>query len=130
MIYGKQIVIYYWRKLIKLLVFAKFTLANTGQDNIIRDIEVGSLDFVEYVQELSALYDDVIPLDIIKNLKLYRTGYEVNGVPFNIEEINFAELGEEFVSALIEMRAYETIKYLIAQKAVKEGMSTDLYGLV
>lgn len=130
MIYGKEVILYDWREVLKLLVFAKFTLTDIGQDNIIKDIEVVSFDFVEYVRDLSALYDDAIPLDIIEGLKLYRTGFEVNGVIFNIEEINFSELGKEFVTALIETRGGDNIKYLIAQKAVKEGMSTELYGLV
>lgn len=104
MIYGKQLIFTSWREVLKLLVFAKFTLTNVDQANIIRDMQIGSANFVDYVRELSVLYDGDIPLDIIKDLKVYRPGYEVNGVPFNLEEINFSELGDDFVRALIETR--------------------------
>ena len=124
MIYGKELVLYDWRELMKLLEFAKFTQTNIpGQDNIIKGVVISSKDFVPYIQALSAFYDNEIPIEIIASIDIPWNVSYING-------INFSDLGEEFTKALIETRKSGDIKYLIAQKAVSEGMSTDLYGFV
>ena len=131
MVYGKELVLYDWRQVLKLLVFAKFTQTNIAQqDDIIKKIMVKPQDFVEYIQELSAFYDNAIPLDVIEALNVPQGYYNNDKFESYIDEINFSDLGEEFVTALIETRTSDDNKYVIAQRAVKEGMSTNLYGLI
>ena len=129
MIYGKELIFYDWRELMKLLQFAKFTQTDIpGQDNIIKHIIVSSKDFVPYIQALSDFYDNEIPIEIIGSIRIPLYDTTVDGPHLNA--INFSDLGEEFTKALIETQKHADIKYLIAQKAVSEGMSKNLYGLV
>ena len=120
MIYNQEVVLYDWRDTIQLLEFAKFTQTNIpNRDNIVGSMIVPANEFVEYVQALSNLYEGEIPVEVIKKMNVYGAQY-----------INFSDLGEEFVRSLIENNENESIKYQIANKAVSEGMSKDLYGLV
>ena len=129
MIYGKELIIYNWREVMKLLEFAKFTQTDIpGQDNIIKHIIVSPEDFVPYIQALSDFYDNEIPIEIIAYIDI--PWYDTTMNAFYIDGIKFSDLGEYFTKALIETRKSGDIKYLIAQKAVSEGMSTDLYGFV
>lgn len=128
MIYGKNIVISDWKELLKLLTFSKFTQSEIS--DLTGIMSVSSRVFVEYVQQLSTLYDGAIPRDIVRGLSIFTSDITIKGEIFDIKEINFSELGEEFVTALIETRGKEDIKYLIARKAINEGMSKELYNLV
>lgn len=120
LIYKREVIIYDWRDAIRLFEFSKFTQTSIPRrDIILGGIVVPSNEFVEYVQALSQLYDSGIPVEVIKLLK----------VP-DINKVKLSDLGEDFVSSLIENTDSEVEKYLIANKAVSEGMDKRLYSLV
>lgn len=87
------------------------------------------------IQE-SLLYDNGLPSDIITLINLPLLSFHLedntqrNELALYLHNVKLSKLGEEFVASLIESRQNDTVKYIIAQKAVLEAMSKNLYKLV
>lgn len=120
LIYESETVVDNWKDLIRLFKFLDITSTNIIDFQTIMDrINVPTEEYSEFLNAIIELYHNELPISIIKLIE--------NFAP---NSLNYNDLGEEFTRLLIKTRYDDNTKYLIAHKAVQDGLNPSLYRLI
>jgi len=122
LIYKRSVKIANWKDGIALVEFMRYTQTKGFDiEELLHDINVPTEEYSDFITMVIEFYQGDVPLEFISRM-----------MNFNINNLNYKNLGEEFTRELIQARGNhdELTKYYIAQKAVKDGLDPSIYRLV